>query len=337
METPSSMRRVTRSQASSLASHKKQEDAAASRSRTGTKAERSVLTDITNDSPIVGLAVEKTPSSALLKSRVQLKRTPGSGEALLRGQVKNLLEKVEEEGAGLAKKTSSGNRPLLLRASVGFPVSPAQLLAPTPANTPQVPSLSDFKEGKGSTTTTISTDSHEEVVEIIRMEGGGGEEEEEVEEEVVKRTLLFDSPGKSEALDDVSSTVTYQESLEKSSLSLSSSSSSPEDDDNSSVWSLQVNVSGSIEEDDEDEDGEVDDEPLQQLCQELMKMTVSEESERLPEFAGKHTRFIYNNDGEIEGEELVVAEKKFVSPNVLLLKGLPVPQGKHLRFQEEEH
>ncbi|KAH7687282.1 hypothetical protein IHE45_04G157700 [Dioscorea alata] len=261
METPSSMRRVTRSQASSLPSHKKQGDAAASRSRTGTKAERSVLSDITNDSPIVGLAVEKTPSSALVKSRVQSKRTPGSGEALLRWQVKNLLEKVEEEGAGLAKKTSSGDRPLFLRASVGFPVSPAQLLAPTPANTPQIPSLSDIKEGKGSTTTTILTDSHE------------------------------------------------------------------------------VNVSGSIEEDeDDDEDGEVDDEPLQELCQELMKMTVSEEeNNRMPEFAGKHTRFVYSSDGEIEGEELVVAEKKFVSPNVVVLKGLPVPQGKHLRFQEEEN
>ncbi|KAH7687281.1 hypothetical protein IHE45_04G157700 [Dioscorea alata] len=335
METPSSMRRVTRSQASSLPSHKKQGDAAASRSRTGTKAERSVLSDITNDSPIVGLAVEKTPSSALVKSRVQSKRTPGSGEALLRWQVKNLLEKVEEEGAGLAKKTSSGDRPLFLRASVGFPVSPAQLLAPTPANTPQIPSLSDIKEGKGSTTTTILTDSHEEVVEIIRMEEGEGE----VEEEVIKRTLLFDSPRKSEVSDDVSSTVTYQESLEKSSLSLSSSSSSPEEDDNSSVWSLQVNVSGSIEEDeDDDEDGEVDDEPLQELCQELMKMTVSEEeNNRMPEFAGKHTRFVYSSDGEIEGEELVVAEKKFVSPNVVVLKGLPVPQGKHLRFQEEEN
>lgn len=158
----------------------------------------------------------------------------------------------------------------------------------------------------------------------------------EVEEEVIKRTLLFDSPGKSEVSDDVSSTVTYQESLEKSSLSLSLSSSSQEDDDNSSVWSLQVNVSGSIE---EDEDGEVDDEPsLQELCQELMKMTVSEEeNKRMPEFAGKHTRFVYNSDGEIEGEELVVAEKKLFSPNVVVLKGLPVPQGKHLRFQEEEN
>ncbi|KAJ0970857.1 hypothetical protein J5N97_018816 [Dioscorea zingiberensis] len=311
METPSSTRRVARSQASSLASHKKQEDAT-TRSRTGSQSDRAVLSDITNDSPIVGLAVEKTPSSAVAKSLVHSKRTPGSGEALLRGQVKNLLEKVGEEGAGLAKKTSSGNRSLFLRASVGFPFSPAQLLAPTPTNTPLVPSLSVFKEeGKGS----MTSPSNEEVVDVTTtLDEEEGEEEKEVSgnECVINRALLFDSPGKSEGSDDVSSTVTYQGSLEKS---------SPDDDDSSSAWSLQVNVSG-IQEDDE-EDGEVedddDDESLQGLCEELMNMTVNEERKRVvPEFAGKHTRFTYNSDDELEGEEVVAEKTEFA--------------GKHTRF-----
>ena len=57
---------------------------------------KTVLLDITNDSPIIGLA-KKTPLSSMSKSFSQAKKTPGSGEALLRGQVKSLLQKVEEE------------------------------------------------------------------------------------------------------------------------------------------------------------------------------------------------------------------------------------------------
>lgn len=66
--------------------------------------ERSSLIDISNDSsPIVGLTVEcvETPLSTMSKKMVsgQSKHTmtPGSGESLLRGQVKTLLQKVEEE------------------------------------------------------------------------------------------------------------------------------------------------------------------------------------------------------------------------------------------------
>ncbi|KAI3813609.1 hypothetical protein L1987_18337 [Smallanthus sonchifolius] len=77
METPtSSSRRITASQALAMKS-------------------RSALIDITNDSPIVGLSIGnmKTPSSTFYKKT----STPGSGEALLRDQVKTLLQKVEEE------------------------------------------------------------------------------------------------------------------------------------------------------------------------------------------------------------------------------------------------
>ncbi|CAL9137524.1 unnamed protein product, partial [Musa acuminata var. zebrina] len=56
---------------------------------------------------------------------------------------------------------------------------------------------------------------------------------------------------------------------------------------------------------------------------------------RLPEFTGKHTRFIYNSDDETVREEEAMGGAA-VSPSALVLKGLPRPQGKHLRFQEED-
>ncbi|PPD84129.1 hypothetical protein GOBAR_DD18917 [Gossypium barbadense] len=78
--------------------------------------ERSALVDITNDySPIVGLAME-TPSSAIGKQRSSraksMMMTPGSGEALLRDQVKTLLQKVEEEAE--LSNVSMQSHPFLL-------------------------------------------------------------------------------------------------------------------------------------------------------------------------------------------------------------------------------
>lgn len=112
---------------------------AKSRNRTG---KQSALIDITNDSPIVGLAMGNlgTPSSEMSKKRTMSQAkylsTPGSGEDLLRGQVKTLLQKVEEEA--VLSKISLENRPFLhLKGIVN---SPMGLLAPTPANTP----LMDF-------------------------------------------------------------------------------------------------------------------------------------------------------------------------------------------------
>ena len=120
--------------------------------------ERSALIDITNDSPIVGLAME-TPSSAIAKQRTSraknIMMTPGSGEALLRGQVKTLMQKVEEEAE--LSKVSLESRPFLhLQGRVN---SPMGLLAPTPANTPQVSGLSEDggikNSGLGSIVTVV--------------------------------------------------------------------------------------------------------------------------------------------------------------------------------------
>lgn len=113
-----------------------------SRQRNGHQ-DRSALIDITNDSPIVGLAMGRleTPLSSVTKQRnTQSKQmmTPGSGEALLRGQVKTLLQKVEEE-ADLSKLSLSSRPFLHLKGSA---LNSPSLLAPTPMNTPHDINLS---------------------------------------------------------------------------------------------------------------------------------------------------------------------------------------------------
>ncbi|XWS33858.1 hypothetical protein CRYUN_Cryun22dG0119100 [Craigia yunnanensis] len=55
-------------------------------------------------------------------------------------------------------------------------------------------------------------------------------------------------------------------------------------------------------------------------------------------FTGKHTRFVYNSYDEIEGEEECAESEDSadVSLDIIRLKGLPTPKGKHLRFPQEE-
>ncbi|KAK8674114.1 hypothetical protein V6N13_112412 [Hibiscus sabdariffa] len=155
METPSSTSRVTRSQTSAALNNcnftfskrnKEESEKSASKTRTTNgkhQTERAALIDISNDSPIVGLAME-TPSSAAGKQRngraKSMMMTPGSGEALLRGQVKTLLQKVEEEAE--LSKASMESRSFVRLQGCGY--SPMGILAPTPANTPQ---LSNLYEG----------------------------------------------------------------------------------------------------------------------------------------------------------------------------------------------
>lgn len=102
----------------------------------------------------------ETPSSSIMKHRSsRAKNTPGSGEALLRGQVKTLLQKVEEEAE--LSKLSLESRPFLhLKGIVN---SPAGLLAPTPANTPQVPNLCG--DGSLSANRDVASEAPSPVVE----------------------------------------------------------------------------------------------------------------------------------------------------------------------------
>ena len=168
----------------------------------------------------------------------------------------------------------------------------------------------------------------------------------------LNRALVFDdSPEKSDVSNG--SAVSFQVSS-TGSCTDKSSSSSPEDD-SSSAWSVQVHASSEkgdeeelgVEEEDlgeYTEEGEEweensDDDCFDDLCEEMSRMTVADEEERkagLPQFEGKHTRFIYNSDDEIEREEVADAAEARAELGALMLRGLPVPEGRHLRFHEDD-
>ncbi|WOK99039.1 hypothetical protein Cni_G07751 [Canna indica] len=293
METPSSARRVTRLQAANLIPEKSKQELS---NKGGDREIRAALVDITNDSPIVGLAsgsltAEKTLS--LSSPAVRARRTSGSGEDALRGQVQTLLQKVEEEGE-IVKEG-------YVAADFVFPC---------------VRSREDLQK----------------VVEDFKLE----EPTLDPQECLINRELMFDD--KSDIW--VSNYQSSRSLIEKSS-----------EDDNSSTWSIQVNTStvsdelvedleeegdinyDGIEAEEEDDAGDL----LGDLCDDLRKMSMGDDDQKpkLPEFVGRHTRFIYNSEDEMEGEE-EVKDKKAVSPSLLVLKGLPAPEGKHLRFHEEE-
>lgn len=149
------------------------------------------------------------------------------------------------------------------------------------------------------------------------------------EKNQLTRSLFLDFSEKSDQ-SECSSELTYEEENKRT-----------KEDDDASVWSMQVNVSSLEEEEEEEEvdeekeeeeeyyeDEEEDDSGLvDELCEGLNKISVGG-----PKFEGKHTRFIYNSDDELVGEE----EEDVASPNVVHLKGMPTPKGKHLRFPEEE-
>ncbi|KAL6642622.1 hypothetical protein ACP70R_020803 [Stipagrostis hirtigluma subsp. patula] len=367
METPLSTRRITRSLAAAAASSAQKSAAADHFSRAKNAAgveqqqPRAALHDITNDSPIVGLAAgglhaaaDKTPASTAAKTRRRAPRgTPGSGEALLRGQVKALLHKVEEDQGCAAAALV---RPARIQALLGVSRSPAQLLAPTPANTPQIEAVSAPKE-EFVLPQPFVLENEESLLPKLQVIGASlppPPPEESLGEGQLPRLLVFDdSPGKSDASNG--SVVSFPDS---SSGSCTVKSSSPEDD-SSSVWSIQVHASS--EKGDEEEElgvegaaveelsGEYTDEEWEEdsdydgfddLCEGMSRMTVLDGEEEgkagLPQFEGRHTRFIYNSDDEIEREEVVDAAEARAELGALLLRGMPVPEGRHLRFHEDE-
>ncbi|KAK6150688.1 hypothetical protein DH2020_015620 [Rehmannia glutinosa] len=263
--------------------------------------DRSALIDITNDSPIVGVAMGnlKTPSSAMSKKRMSgqglFSRTPGSGEALLRGQVKTLLQKVEEE-AELSKITLE-KRPFFNLEGLITLNSPINLVAPTPANTPQILSLSANTSNGLPCATPSPVD--EKFLIPPQMISEMLEEKKEVgtefDENVITRSLLLDFSERS-----------IDEDTEKVSA----------DDDDASVWSIQVNASSTRDDEDEecieeecDDDyycyGEEEHDDfgnevlLDELCEGMSKISVKGG----PKFMGKHIRFTYNSDDELIEEE----------------------------------
>ncbi|KAK9129525.1 hypothetical protein Sjap_010012 [Stephania japonica] len=354
METPSSTKRITRSQTKSAMNNSipnsgkaenESETQPLSRQRNAKMEQRSVLIDITNDSPITGLAVGflETPLSQA-KKRVQPKKTPGSGEVLLRGQVKTLLHKVEEEAELVKLSAELVKLSAEHRAVVSFRdlarSSPSGLLAPTPNNTPNVPNLShniDVGGVNGVINVTPSDAEQETQQETMAFN--------EFEKNLITRSLLLDFSEKSEVTDSSSpcSSVLTSQGTEKST-----------EDDDASVWSIQVNASSIQDEgEDKDEDDEINNEDyydedveeedyegcdggdfLDELCEGLGKITVQEK--KITAFAGKHVRFVYNSDDELEGEVVIKDRKSAVSPSVLRLKGMPTPVGKHIRFNDDE-
>lgn len=163
---------------------------------------------------------------------------------------------------------------------------------------------------------------------------------EEDEKYEIAKSLDFSE--KSQVSEECNSEVSYQEVTQGSCVG----SCSVEDD--ASVWSMQVSASNkdeddveeeiAEEEDDEEDYYDVDDEEeyeedlgLDELCEGLNKVNVNEKV--VSKFAGKHTRFVYNSDDEIVKEE---EDESVDDSNVLRLKGLPTPKGKHVRFSEEQ-
>lgn len=142
---------------------------------------------------------------------------------------------------------------------------------------------------------------------VSEMKQEGGESD-----DMVTRSLMLDFSEKSNSnksdLSDASSVVTYQ-GLEKF--------STDDEDEAASIWSMQVNASSTRDEDEDEDlvepDCEKDDEYeeeeeeeyggdnykiLDELCEGISKMSVG-----LPKFTGKHIRFVYNSEDEIEAEE----------------------------------
>ncbi|XP_076928990.1 uncharacterized protein LOC143593157 [Bidens hawaiensis] len=218
METPLPSRRITRSQASIMAKQSNQDK----------DKDKQPLIDIKNGSPIVGLAMGslKTPSSRCSKKRMIVKNamTPGSGESLLRGQVKTLLQKVEEE-SGVSKN--------------GFDFG---------IWCHDAPQVCNFLTGSNSFTQMLN-----EVISEPNQE----DPSEKVEKKVITRSLSHDSD--------------------------SSECNSRLKDSDASKWSVQVNASSS---------------DVDELCEGMSKISANNGGK----FTGKHIRFVYNSDGEPEGE-----------------------------------
>lgn len=134
------------------------------------------------------------------------------------------------------------------------------------------------------------------------------------------------------------------------------------DDDDASIWSIQVNASTKDDQEDEEEEeglGEVEEECdndyfceeeeneeekeddtgfVDELCEAISQINVNG-SRATASFTGKHIRFLYNSDDELEEEVedcILEGESAAAAAGPLNLKGLPTPKGKHLRFPDDD-
>ncbi|CAN1163973.1 hypothetical protein LINPERPRIM_LOCUS32913 [Linum perenne] len=253
----------------------------------------------------------ETPSSTAAKNINNNIKTPGSGEALLRGQVKTLLQRVEEEAE--LSKISLESRPFL-RLQGFLNSSPLGLLAPTPANTPVI--LDDLTNDNINSAASMMIsplpviEEQIKICEAVVSEMYSGRKLEILEsQKSVNRQLLLDfSSEKSESCDS----TTESGSKEEEKSITSSPISEVTDDDSASMWSIQVNASTHDDDDDdyaviaedgeecydvdnyyneeegEEEEGSTGEVRIDELCEGISRM-----------FNGKHKRFEYNSDDEL--------------------------------------
>lgn len=302
METPQSSRRITRSQALAMASENSNSNTTTkpissrdeneesigvlkSKQKTGKHQERekSALFDITNGSPIVGLAMGSLKTPLFSKKRMMIPTsesknatTPGSGESLLRGQVKSLLQKVEEEG--VISKISFEHKPFMHKH---FLNSPMAFLAPTPANTPQVYDFSTTNNNSLESFTVSPVAENFNFTQMLNEVIGAHNQEDEsetYEKNVITRSLFTDFSEKFEGCEDSSDC----------------NSMMTNEGSDASLWSVQVNASTSTDEYKNEEDD--DDKGVDEICEGISKISVNNG----PKFSGKHIRFVYNSDGELE-------------------------------------
>ncbi|CAN1792306.1 hypothetical protein LINPERHAP1_LOCUS19622 [Linum perenne] len=247
----------------------------------------------------------ETPSSTAAKNINNNIKTPGSGEALLRGQVKTLLQRVEEEAE--LSKISLESRPFL-RLQGFLNSSPMGLLAPSVI-------LDDLTNDNINSAASMMisplpvTEEQIKICEAVVSEMYSGRKLEILEsQKSVNRQLLLDfSLEKSESCDS----TTESGSKEEEKSITSSPISEVTDDDSASMWSIQVNASTHDDDDDyaviaedgeecydvdnyyneeegEEEEGSTGEVRIDELCEGISRM-----------FNGKHKRFEYNSDDEL--------------------------------------
>ncbi|CAK9145337.1 unnamed protein product [Ilex paraguariensis] len=147
---------------------------------------------------------------------------------------------------------------------------------------------------------------------INEMLDGKKQEDLEFEKSLITRSLLLDFSEKSEASDSSGCSSSMQ------------------------VLEIKKDLKKSTYYED-GEEVEADDGGLvDELCEGICKINVNCET-TVTKFTGKLTRFVYNSDDELEGEEECGdgESESTVSMGILRLKGLPTPEGKHLRFPED--
>ncbi|OVA18571.1 hypothetical protein BVC80_1831g108 [Macleaya cordata] len=334
METPSSTtRRVTRSQTKAAAaaainssitmsmsmSMSKKNEKVKSKQRNEKRDRSTALIDVTNGSPIVGVAMGnlKTPSStrAMKKKKDRPILTPSSGESLLRGQVKTLLQKKiqeeEDETTDELPEFSFGVHPLFfhLQKVVDSPPPFRVFRAPTPANTPQVLNFSssngDIKEINVTPTDHQVkedfriTQEEKMMMMMVRMDGSTQAGSLESQKSLITRSLLFEFSN-------------YEKSETASSDHLSSSSVCS---NNVLTNRDQEEIKSNDHEEEEEqrdfeEGGGGDDDTsgelimIDELCEEVRQISVNNNERRIPGFVvgNKHIRFVYNSEDDDDDE-----------------------------------